>query len=176
VGIEIERKFLVSGDAWRVQVTRCAAMRQGYLGATEARASVRVRLEDAPGPPGTGAERTGPAAHLNIKAAVVGTARAEFEYAIPAADARQMLDTLCVGLVEKLRHYVPAGAPDLTWEIDEFTGANQGLIVAELELGHADQPFERPPWLGREVSGERRYYNHALALRPYRDWAPAERG
>lgn len=158
--LEIERKFLVAGDAWRAQVSRSVEMRQGYLGREEGKASVRVRLE-------------GDAAKLNIKAAVVGSARAEYEYDIPPAQAREMLETLCVGRLEKTRHYIEQGG--LTWEVDEFINDNAGLVVAEIELERADQPFERPAWLGREVTDERRYYNHHLALHPWQTWADEDR-
>lgn len=159
--LEIERKFLVVDDAWRGQVSRSLEMRQGYLGGEQGRASVRVRLE-------------GEAAKLNIKAAVVGSARAEYEYDIPADDCRQMLDTLCVGRVEKIRHYIDASA-GLTWEVDEFLGDNAGLVVAEIELDDAAQSFDKPAWLGREVTDERRYYNHHLALHPYSTWPDEDR-
>src|SRR5205085_11430278 len=86
----------------------------------------------------------------------------------PSQDAREILKALCVGVVEKRRHYVTRGAH--TFEIDEFGGANAGLIVAEIELSSADEAFDRPAWLGREVTGERRYYNHQLALHPYASW------
>ncbi len=155
MGIEIERKFLVVGDAWRAQAARRVTMRQGYMTNENGRCSIRVRLQ-------------GDEARLNIKAAVVGRARAEYDYPVPVADAQEILDTLCVGRVDKVRHYVPRDG--LTWEIDEFSGANAGLIVAELELDHVDQDFERPEWLGSEVTEQQRYYNHALALHPYRDW------
>lgn len=161
--LEIERKFLVMGDAWRQDVVRSVEMRQGYL-AREGSASVRVRLEGA-------------VAKLNIKAAVVGSARAEYEYDMPADECREILANLCVGRVEKTRHYVSArGAHDgAVWEIDEFVGDNVGLIVAEIELTSADAAFERPAWLGRELTDEKRYYNHALALHPYRDWPAPDR-
>lgn len=160
MAIEIERKFLVVSDAWRSQVSRCCVMRQGYLAGEGARSSMRVRLE-------------GDEAHLNIKAAVIGSARAEYDYVIPADDAREMLRTLCIGRLEKTRHYVEQG--DLTWEIDEFIGDNIGLVVAEIELTSVDQAFDRPNWLGREVTDERRYYNHHLALHPYSTWPDADR-
>jgi adenylate cyclase len=157
---EIERKFLVAGDAWRAQALRAIRMRQGYLCPEgDSRASVRVRVS---------AGAAGPAAHLNIKAAVIGSARAEYEYPLPLADAEQMLDTLCIGLVEKTRHLVPSAAH--LWEVDEFFGANAGLVVAEIELGAVDEAFARPAWLGREVTDEVRYYNHALSTRPYCSW------
>ena len=158
--VEIERKFLVVGDSWRAEASRAVPMRQGYLAELGGRASVRVRLEGA-------------VAKLNIKAAVVGAARAEYEYDIPAAEAEEMLATLCSGLVLKTRHYVERDG--LTWEIDVFEGANAGLVVAEVELTTADQEFPRPDWLGRELTAEQRYYNHALAKRPYSEWSQAER-
>lgn len=158
MALEIERKFLVSDASWRTQVTRSLAMHQGYLVGEGGKASVRVRLE-------------GEDAKLNIKAAVVGAARAEYEVDLPADDAREILRTLCVGTLEKTRHYVELGG--LTWEVDEFHGANAGLVVAEVELSSETQVFERPSWLGAEVTFDRRYYNHALALHPYRDWPQA---
>ncbi len=163
MGIEIERKFLVIGDSWRTLVTRQVQMRQGYMTDTASRSSIRVRLQ--------GAE-----ARLNIKAAVVGRARAEYDYPVPVPDAHEILDTLCVGLVDKIRYYIEPNGPDtahgagLIWEIDEFAGANAGLVVAEIELSDVDQNFERPSWLGAEVTDDQRYYNHALALNPYQNW------
>ncbi|SEQ60274.1 adenylate cyclase [Solimonas aquatica] len=161
MALEIERKFRVIHDAWRSHVTHSVEMRQGYLTQEVGKASVRVRLE-------------GEQANLNIKAAVTGSARAEYEYAIPADEARELLATLCVGRIEKIRHYVPAG-PDLSWEIDEFLSDNAGLIVAEIELPRVDQPFDKPQWLGRELTEERRWYNHYLALHPYNRWPDADR-
>lgn len=157
---EIERKFLVVGDSWRAESSRSTPMRQGYLVELGGSASVRARLEGAVG-------------KLNIKAAVVGAARAEYEYEIPAAEAAEMLATLCSGLVLKTRHYVERDG--LTWEIDVFEGANAGLVVAEVELDAVDQVFPYPAWLGRELTAEQRYYNHALAKRPYGEWSQAER-
>jgi adenylate cyclase len=165
MAIEIERKFLVIGNAWRAAVTQSKTMRQGYLVGEGGRSSIRVRV-------------AGEDARLNIKAAVVGAARAEYDYPVPLADAQEILDTLCVGRVDKTRHYAPACSSSgavLTWEIDEFAGANAGLIVAELELSSVDQGFDRPAWLGAEVTEYARYYNHALALHPYRDWTDDDR-
>ena len=153
--LEIERKFLVSGDGWRGEVTRRCDMRQGYLVGESGKASVRVRLEGDEG-------------RLNIKAAVIGASRAEYDYAIPVAEAREILSNLCVGRLEKTRHYVERDG--LTWEIDEFHGDNDGLVVAEIELADERQAFARPTWLGDEVTQDRRYYNHHLALHPYRTW------
>lgn len=155
MALEIERKFLVASDAWRAAATRRVTMRQGYLTEIGSAASVRVRLE-------------GVTATLNIKQSVVGSARAEFEYAIPVADAETVIATLCQALVLKTRYEVPNAGH--VWEVDEFEGDNAGLVVAELELGSEDEAFERPAWLGPEVTHEARYYNHALASRPYRTW------
>ena len=157
MAIEIERKFLIANDGWRGTVSRSVDMCQGYLVGEGGQASVRVRLH-------------GDTAQLNIKAAVIGAARAEYEYEIPVADARELLQ-LCVGRLEKTRHYVELAG--LTWEIDEFHGDNAPLVIAELELDSEDQAFERPDWAGKEVTGERRYYNHHLALHPYRHWPDA---
>ena len=162
MALEIERKFLVTADAWRPQVERCIEMRQGYLSGGEGLASVSVRIE-------------GERANLNVKAAVVGSARAEYEYGIALSEAREMLATLCVGRVEKIRHYVPIAGAAEVWEVDEFLGDNAGLVVAEIELPTPDHAFVRPPWLGRELTDERRWYNHALALRPYAQWSAEER-
>jgi adenylate cyclase len=166
MALEIERKFLVISDAWRASATQSKVMRQGYLTGKagvgeDNRSSIRVRV-------------AGGEARLNIKAAVVGAARAEYDYPVPLADAQEILDTLCVGLVDKKRHYATAGS-ELTWEIDEFAGANAGLIVAEIELKSIEQRFDRPAWLGAEVTEQARYYNHALALHPWQDWSDAER-
>jgi len=166
MGIEIERKFLLRDDSWRSAVTRSERMSQGYLvgvqalHAGHARASVRVR------------EANGQA-WLNIKAATEGIARTEFDYPIPPDDAATMLATLCDGVLQKIRHYLPLD--HVTFEIDEFLGDNAGLVVAEVELPAVDAPFPRPAWLGREVSALTRYYNVNLMARPYRDWSPAQR-
>lgn len=155
MGLEIERKFLVANDHWRADAQPGETFVQGYLCA-EGAASVRVRIE-------------GERANINIKAAVIGASRTEYEYAIPRNDARAMLPDLCVAPpVEKTRYRVPHGKH--VWEVDVFDGANRGLVIAEVELGSADERFERPDWLGREVTDERCYYNQALALHPYRDW------
>ena len=161
---EIERKFLVAADEWRASVTRSQRMTQGYLtraGTARGPAcSVRVRI-------------AGDAAWLNIKSAIAGIERREYEYAVPVVDAARMLAEFCPGVVEKIRHYVPHGGR--TFEVDEFLGDNAGLIVAELELEAVDTPFERPAWLGREVSERRRYYNLHLLDYPYSRWSEAER-
>ncbi|HEY1132816.1 MAG TPA: CYTH domain-containing protein [Roseateles sp.] len=154
MGIEIERKFLVAGEGWRQAATRQTRFSQGYLSRDPAR-TVRVRL-------------AGAHAFLTIKGATTGATRAEFEYEVPLADAHQLL-AMCDGpVVEKVRHL--CGHAGMTWEVDEFLGANAGLVVAEIELQCEDQPFERPAWLGEEVTGDTRYVNANLAVRPFASW------
>ncbi len=166
MGIEIERKFLVIGEGWRASVLKSVRMAQAYINdmaaLREARqnASVRVRI-------------AGDAAFLNLKSREPGHTRQEFDYPIPVADAEALL-ALCVGgRIDKVRHYV--GHAGHTWEVDEFAGDNAGLVVAELELAAADEVFERPAWLGREVTDETRWYNLALAERPYSRWNAQEK-
>jgi len=157
VGIEIERKFLVIGAAWRQGEGEYLC--QGYLNRDKQR-TVRVRIGGA-----DGEER----AWLTVKGVSVGATRAEFEYEIPVDDARQLL-ALCEGpLIEKRRYRLPLGG--LTWEVDEFLGDNQGLVVAEVELQSADQAIIRPEWLGAEVTEDPRYFNSSLASLPYRHWS-----
>ncbi|MBB5357415.1 adenylate cyclase [Rhodanobacter sp. ANJX3] len=166
MAIEIERKFLLRDDSWRAGVSHSKTIAQGYLvGAQalrngDARASVRARI-------------AGDQAWLNIKAAVAGIERAEFEYAIALADAQALLATLCDGVLEKIRHHVHVG--EALFEIDEFLGENQGLIVAEIELSAVDAAFPKPAWLGAEVSALTRYYNVNLIAHPFTQWSPAER-
>lgn len=150
---EIERKFLVTSRDWRSGES--TEYRQGYLSLDKER-TVRVRV-------------AGDKAYLTIKGITRGATRREFEYAIPPADARELLAGLCRHpLIEKRRYRLEYGG--LTWEIDEFFGDNAGLVVAEVELEHEDQPFERPPWLGEEVTDDPRYYNANLVENPYCNW------
>jgi len=157
VALEIERKFLLSSDAWRDLVTQSTLFRQGYLTASVegSKASVRVRVEGERGV-------------LNVKSVRLGIQRHEYEYDIPLLDANEMLNTLCGSVIEKTRHFVPFGAH--VWEIDEFHGDNAGLIVAEIELAAVDEDFARPVWLGNEVTEDARYYNVALVNKPYNTW------
>lgn len=155
MGREIERKFLIKDDSWRAVVNRRLQVIQGYLANNE-RCSVRVRL-------------SGDTGYLNIKDMKIGVSRAEYEWSIPVDEAREILYTLCApGLIEKTRHYVAMGPH--VWEIDVFDGANQGLVVAEIELSAIDEEFLRPPWLGEEVTDDSRYYNVCLAQAPYNTW------
>lgn len=155
MGLEIERKFRVIGDDWRELVSDSSRLRQGYLN-EPGHCSIRVRV-------------AADYAELNIKAAVVGAARAEYEYRIPVEEAETMLDDFCVHPpIEKTRHRVMYAGH--MWELDEFLGANDGLLIAEIELDTPDEVFDKPPWLGREVTDEQRYYNHALAQMPFSRW------
>lgn len=156
MAIEIERKFLLRNEAWRQVADAGCEYRQGYLH-SDPSIAVRVRL-------------AGDQAWLTIKGNVSSLIRQEYEYCIPVADAQEMLDQLCrQPLIEKRRYRVPVGVH--VWEIDEFQGANQGLLLAEIELSRVDEPFERPAWLGEEVSEDPRYFNAALSQHPYQEWA-----
>lgn len=152
---EIERKFLLRNDSWRSQVERSVRQVQGYLGSVET-CSIRIRIE-------------GNQASLNIKSATLGVSRSEYDYPVPLDEAEEILEGLCrKPLIEKTRHFIQADGH--LWEIDEFHGDNDGLIVAEIELDHPDELFERPGWIGEEVSHDTRYYNVCLVDHPYKDW------
>jgi adenylate cyclase len=153
MGKEIERKYLVRGDAWR-ELAQGVRYRQGYLSTVKER-TVRVRTVDDRG-------------YLTIKGVTIGATRREFEYDIPADDAASLLELCEQPLVEKVRYKIPFGG--LTWEVDEFEGANQGLIVAECELSSEDQRIELPPWIGNEVTGDPRYFNSNLIAHPFTKW------
>ena len=145
---EIERKFLVSGDGWRKLVTQQTQFRQGYL-SSNAKATVRVRsMDDA-------------RAYLTIKGASRGMSRAEYEYPLPIADAREMLAIAEPHVIEKIRHLVPFEG--LVWEVDVFGGHHEGLLIAEVELTSEDQHVSIPDWIGREVTDDDRYYNASLS-------------
>jgi adenylate cyclase len=154
MGIEIERKFLLKGDGWR-GLGQPTLMRQGYLVADPVR-TVRVRIE-------------GERAVITIKSKTTGASRGEWEYEIPVPDAAELLERLCEQpLVEKVRHRIEHAGH--TWEVDEFQGENAGLVVAEIELGSEDEAFERPDWIGQEVTDDPRYYNSSLIRLPYSKW------
>lgn len=157
MGREIERKFLVTSDAWRTK--HGTLIRQGFLH-NEIESTVRVRV-------------SGERAFLTIKGSTTGITRLEFEYEIPVNDANEMLDKLCQKpLIEKIRYEVFEGG--FKWEIDEFLGENAGLVVAEIELGHESQEFSKPVWLGMEVSDDARYLNANLVKNPYANWHTAQ--
>ena len=153
--IEIERKFLLASEDWRNQVVRSSRIRQGYLGKID-RASVRIRIQ-------------GDKANINIKSATLEMRRLEYEYEIPMDEAIEMLDQLCAQpQIDKTRHIVEQGKH--RWEIDEFYADNQGLVVAEIELADENEAFDKPDWIGEEVTEDPRYYNVNLIKHPFKDW------
>ncbi len=155
MGVEIERKFLVARETWRASVEGETRILQGYL-AEGQRSTVRARIR-------------GDAAYLTIKGATSGISRLEFEYPIPVADAEILLRELAVSpLIEKVRYRVRCGHH--VWDLDVFSGANAGLVLAEIELDAENAAFERPDWVGEEVSVDPRYFNVNLARHPYSRW------
>lgn len=154
MGVEIERKFLLIGDGWRA-LGEPVLLRQGYL-CSDPERTVRVRIEGEQGV-------------LTIKSKGTGLRRGEWEYPIPLLEAHELLDTLCERpLIEKVRRRIAHAG--FTWEVDEFLGENAGLVVAEIELPHEDAAFDKPDWIGREVTGDKRYYNSSLIRFPYSHW------
>ncbi|MBA5689052.1 CYTH domain-containing protein [Rugamonas apoptosis] len=154
MGVEIERKFLLQGEGWR-SLGQPVLLRQGYLSSHKERV-VRVRIE-------------GEQATLTIKGRTVGASRGEWEYPIPLDEAAELLDGLCEQpLIEKYRSRIAIGPH--VWEVDEFLGANAGLVVAEIELGSEDEAFDKPDWVGEEVTSDVRYLNANLIRHPYTRW------
>ncbi len=154
---EIERKFLVEGDTYKGLAFDSSRISQGYISSGNGR-TVRIRIRDEQG-------------YLTIKgpSADGGLSRYEFETKIDLADARDLLQLCEPGLVEKTRYLVRA-ADGHIFEVDEFYGDNQGLVMAELELSCAEEPFVKPDFIGREVTGDRRFYNSHLRRYPFRLW------
>lgn len=151
---EIERKYLVVNDSWRSRAVG-TVFRQGYLSTIKER-TVRVRV-------------AGDHGYLTIKGITVGAVRSEFEYEIPRADADQMLDELCTQpLIEKTRYEIEADG--MVWEIDAFTGVNEGLLVAEVELDDEAQEIVLPTWVGEEITHDPRYFNSNLIAHPFSEW------
>lgn len=153
MGIEIERKFLVVDDPWRKvePIHYC----QGYLNRHENR-TVRVRI-------------AGDRAMLTVKSLTTNATRAEFEYDIPIEDAKELIQLCEKPLIEKYRRVIPFAG--MNWEVDEFLGENQGLVVAEIELNSESQPFEKPDWVGEEVTDDPRYFNARLSIEPFSSWS-----
>jgi len=154
MGIELERKFLLAGAAWR-SLGQPVLLRQGYLSSHPERV-VRVRIEGAQ-------------AVMTVKGRSAGASRGEWEYPIPLADAEEFLDRLCEQpVIEKYRRRI--GFDGMVWEVDEFLGVNAGLVVAEIELESEDQAFSKPDWIGAEVTDDARYFNSNLLRHPYSCW------
>ncbi len=155
MSIEIERKFLVKGP-YKEEAYEATRITQGYISSATGR-TVRVRIRGDKG-------------YLTIKGAsnAGGTSRYEWEKEIPVEEARELMLLCEPGIIDKTRHLIKCG--ELTFEVDEFHGENEGLTLAEIELPDEDTPFERPAWLGEEVTGDRRYYNSMLKQQPYSKW------
>ena len=153
MGKEIERKYLVKGEVWK-EMAEGVLYRQGYLNSLKERV-VRART-------------MGPKAALTIKGITVGATRLEFEYDIPLEDCNQLLELCEQPIIEKTRYKIPLGG--LIWEIDEFHGVNEGLVVAECELESEDQAIDKPEWIGVEVTGKPEYFNSNLIAKPYTTW------
>ena len=152
---EIERKFLLRDESWR-GLGQATPIRQGYLSSDPDRV-VRVRI-------------AGDAAFLTIKSRMVGLTRGEWEYPLPLDEAQTLLESLCIRpIIDKVRHRIPYAG--MVWEVDEFFGDNAGLVVAEIELSAEDQAFDKPEWIGAEVSDDVRYFNANLLKHPYCSWS-----
>lgn len=154
MSVEIERKFLVANDSWRADSDQGTAIHQGYLNSSVER-TVRVRIYGDQG-------------FLTIKGKSVSISRQEFEYEIPLEDAQSLLKLCESPIIEKTRYIIEQGT--LKWEIDVFDGVNKGLVVAEIELENEEQSFEKPTWLGDEVSSDTRYFNSSLISHPFCEW------
>ena len=153
MGQEIERKFLVKNDSWKNQTAHLC--RQGYI-STDIHKTIRIRIFQDKG-------------FLTVKGKNTGPSRIEFEYEIPLFDANQLIQHFCdKRIIEKNRYFVQCG--EHFFEIDEFLGDNQGLIIAEIELNSIDEHFEKPDWLGREVTNDQKYYNSNLVSNPFNNW------
>jgi len=155
MGVEIERKFLVIADKWETAEKPAGAFyRQGYM-CKEPGKTVRVRLTEK-------------VAYITIKGKSEGAARAEYEYVIPQNDAEELLENFCDEIITKVRYAIEYAGK--VWEVDVFSGDNQGLIVAEIELNDEAETFETPDWVGEEVTHDKRYFNSNLSVRPYTKW------
>ena len=155
MGVEIERKFLLKNNDWRQGVDQGVRYEQGYF-VTNSLCSVRVRTE-------------GESANITIKSAGLDIQRSEYEYPIPISDAQNFLENMCIdGTIQKIRYIIKY--ENNIWEIDEFSGKNKGLIVAEIELSSREQSFVKPSWVGQEVSGKAQYMNSNLVKFPFCDW------
>jgi len=154
MAIEIERRFLVNGDDWRELVSGSADICQGYL-STDKNRVVRVRCCDGKG-------------HITIKGLKQRSSAVEFEYEIPIGQAKEMIESLSVGVISKVRHTIAIG--DLVWQVDEFSGKNVGLVIAEVELDSEGQEIDLPDWIGKEITQDHQYANSSLAEKPFSKW------
>ncbi len=153
--LEIEHKFLLQNDDWKALASHSSNYKQGYL-ISDKKRSVRIRISNDK-------------AWLNIKSATIGASRQEYEYEIPINEGLEIINTLCEKpLIEKTRHFVPI--LQHTWEIDVFSGENDGLIIAEIELSEINESFHIPDWIGTDVTLDLRYYNNSLCKNPYKLW------
>ena len=157
MNLEIERKFLVLDDRFKKEAVRSVRIRQGYIAHDSGR-TVRVRI-------------AGDKGYLTIKGpSLDGISRQEWEREIPLQDAEDLFPLCKPGAIDKTRYIIPVPDTGRKWEVDEFYGNNEGLVMAEIELGAPEEPFDKPDWLGEEVTGDRRYYNAQLCLNPYKKW------
>jgi adenylate cyclase len=152
---EIERKFLIEPEAWKqLDKPEGKHYKQGYIHGPDD-VTIRIRIAESKG-------------YITLKSNTVGISREEFEYEIPYEEAIDMMTSFTQVGTEKIRYKIPAG--NLIWEVDEFLGKNAGLLLAEIELEDEDQAFDKPSWLGEEVSSDHRYFNSNLATHPFCDW------
>ena len=152
---EIERKFLVDHQKWEALIKPTGKLyKQGYILSDEKR-TVRIRVAND-------------AAYITLKGASTGISRSEYEYTIPVNEGNEILNNFATSSIQKTRYNIEYAVH--TWEVDVFTGDNNGLIVAEIELQNEDEQFEKPEWVGQEVSHDSRYTNASLSVYPYKDW------
>jgi adenylate cyclase len=157
MGTEIERKFLVDHEKWAtIEKPLGELYRQGYILSEEKR-TVRIRV-------------TANTAYITLKGAAKGISHSEYEYIIPVNEGNEILNEFAISLIEKTRYKINYAGK--IWEVDVFAGDNNGLIVAEIELSHEDEKFEKPDWAGKEVSHDHRYSNSSLAVYSYTKWQP----
>jgi CYTH domain-containing protein len=155
MGVEIERKYLVDHEKWRaLKKPKGIHYKQGYI-LNDGKQTVRVRVSDKK-------------AHLNLKSAMHGFSRKEFEYEIPLSDGLELFENFVKSSTEKIRYEIPFEG--YVWEVDEFLGDNTGLIIAEIELESEEDNFEQPDWIGEDVTDDERYTNSSLSLNPYKNW------
>ena len=158
MAVEIERKFQVNKEKWQqVKKPEGSYLRQGYL-LTDPEKTIRVRVKKETG-------------YLTIKGKNEGATRAEYEYPIPLIDAEELLDKFASAVISKVRFEIPVAGK--IWEVDEFSGDNSGLILAEIELNTEEEKFTLPDWVSEEVTHDKRYYNSQLSMHPYKDWQEA---